>query len=342
MKKIRIAVIYGGASGEHEVSLLSAKSVMAALDAKKYDVLPIKIGKDGKWSKELSAKKIDVVFPIVHGTGGEDGALQGHLELSGIPYVGSGVLGSAIGMDKIIQKKIFEREGFPISAYEHFTVDEWKHKQQDIVAAIEKYLTYPCFVKPANLGSSVGISKAHHRKELIRGIELALTYDRRVVVEAAVHEAREIECAVLGNDEPRPSVLGEIVPSNEFYDYAAKYVDGKSQTIIGAALPKHVTARIRTMACKAFLALDAAGLARVDFFVQRDSNDVYLNEINTLPGFTSISMYPKLWEATGLDYSDLLDELVGLALDRAKEKRALSRDFPAAVGKKAAAKKKKR
>lgn len=329
MKKIRLAVIYGGASGEHEVSLISARSVMTAFDEKKYDIRPIKIDKKGRWSEDpmTLAKRVDVAFPLVHGTGGEDGCLQGFLELLGIPYVGSGVLGSSLGMDKIVQKKVFEQHGLPVAAYESFTGGEWKRGRSGIVERIEKNLSYPCFVKPANMGSSVGISKAHHRKELVRGIADALRYDRRVVVEAAVHEAREIECAVLGNDAPRASVPGEIIPSNEFYDYAAKYVDGKSRVIIPASLPKALMERIRAMSLQAFEALDAAGLARVDFFVQRDSGDVFINEINTLPGFTDISMYPKMWAASGLPYPQLLDELVRLAMERGAERRALTRSF---------------
>lgn len=360
MKKLRIAVIYGGVSGEHEVSLKSAASVIAGLDAAKYDVLPVRIAKTGRWAVDPSllppsrraavgageralvpdatgrglvgkdgkaAERIDVVFPLVHGTGGEDGCLQGVFELAGIPYVGTGVLGSAIGMDKVAQKKILEQEGFPVAPYAHFLASDWKRDASAIVADAEKRLGYPCFVKPANLGSSVGISKAHHRKELRQAIELALSYDRKCVIERAVPEAREIECAVLGNDDPKASVLGEIVPSNEFYDYAAKYLDGKSKEIIPADLPKGVTARIRELAVRAFRSLDAAGLARVDFFVRRDTGDVYINEINTIPGFTSISMYPKLWEASGLPFPRLLDELVRLALERAEEGKRLTRDF---------------
>ncbi len=360
MKKIRIAVIYGGVSGEHEVSLKSAASVMAALDAKKYDVLPVRIGKTGRWAVDPSllpperraalgkgeralvpdasgrgltgrdgrpAERVDVAFPLVHGTGGEDGCLQGLFELAGIPYVGTGVLGSAVGMDKVTQKKILEQEGFPVAPYSHFVASDWKRDAAAIVDDVEKRLGYPCFVKPANLGSSVGISKAHHRKELRQAIGLALSYDRKCVIEHGVPEAREIECAVLGNDDPKASVLGEIVPSNEFYDYAAKYIDGKSREIIPADLPKATADRIRTLAVRAFRALDAAGMARVDFFVRRDTGDVFINEINTIPGFTSISMYPKLWAASGLPYPRLLDEIVRLAIERDAERKNLTRDF---------------
>jgi D-alanine-D-alanine ligase len=338
IKKIRVAVVYGGVSGEHEVSLVSARSVMDALDKAKYDVLPVKIDKKGRWSvpQATLARRADVVFPLVHGTGGEDGCLQGVLELMGLPYVGSGVLGSALGMDKIVMKKVFAQYGLPVAAYESFSAGEWRRGRDRIVAAVEQRLAYPCFVKPANMGSSVGISKAHHRKELLRGIADALRYDRRVVVEAAVPGAREIECAVLGNEEPRASLPGEVEPSNEFYDYAAKYVDGASRVIIPAGLPKAVVARIQEMSIAAFRALDAAGLARVDFFVQRDSGDIFINEINTLPGFTDISMYPKMWAASGLPYPALLDELVRLALERGTERRKLVRSFTPPKRRKAA------
>jgi D-alanine-D-alanine ligase len=360
MKKLRVAVIYGGVSGEHEVSLKSAASVIAALDPKKYDVLPVRIAKTGRWNVDASllpadrraalskgerslvpdatgrgltgkdgkpAERIDVAFPLVHGTGGEDGCLQGLFELAGIPYVGTGILGSAVGMDKVAQKKILAQEGFPVAPYAHFLAADWKRSAASIVSDAERRLGYPCFVKPANLGSSVGISKAHHRKELRQAIELALSYDRKCVIEKAVPEAREIECAVLGNDDPKASVLGEIIPSNEFYDYAAKYLDGKSKEVIPAELPKATAERVRAMAVRAFRSLDAAGLARVDFFVRRDTGDLYINEINTIPGFTSISMYPKLWAATGLPFPRLLDELVRLAIERADERKRLTRDF---------------
>lgn len=366
MKKLSIAVIYGGVSGEHEVSLMSAASVMSALDRAKYDVLPVRIRKDGRWTVDPSllppaerrglasgertlapdatrrglmggdgrpAEKIDVVLPLVHGTGGEDGSLQGLLELAGVPYVGSGVLGSAVGMDKVMQKKVLEREGFPVAKYAHFIAPDWERDARGIIADIERRLGYPNFVKPANLGSSVGISKAHHRKELKAGIVLALSYDRKIMVERAVPQAREIECAVLGNDDPKPSVLGEIVSSNEFYDYAAKYLDGKSATVIPAKLPAGVAAKVKAMAVKAFKTLDASGLARVDFFVRRNTGDVFINEINTIPGFTSISMYPKLWEASGLPYPALLDELIRLARERADQKKSLLREFAPPAGK---------
>ncbi len=345
-KKIRIAVLYGGVSGEHEISVISAKSVIAALSPKKYDVIPIRISKKGEWTVERLRQKVtlkpgnpgaflaagkplgvDVVFPLVHGTYGEDGTLQGLLELVGIPYVGSGVLGSAVGMDKIMQKKVLAREGFPVPRFLSCTSTEWDRDASSIIAVIEKRLGYPCFVKPANLGSSVGITKAHHRNELRRAIVLAASYDRRIIVEKAVVNAREIECAVLGNDALETSVLGEIVSSNEFYDYAAKYLDGKSKAIVPAALPKTTAEKIRAMAARAFVALDACGFARVDFLVDRKTNDIFLNEINTIPGFTSISMFPKLWEASGMPYPKLLDALVSLARDRAAAGKRLRRSY---------------
>lgn len=356
--KLKVGVIFGGRSGEHEVSLVSASSIINSLDKNKYDVIPIGISQTGRWlSSEktlelLKAKRdvaqeperfiapepgrqslvslngatdahLDVVFPIVHGTYGEDGTLQGLLELANIPYVGAGVLGSALGMDKILQKQVYEQAGIPITKYCWFLSSECRANPGKVVAFIEKRLRYPVFTKPANTGSSVGISKAHNRKELHRFLALAAEYDRKVVVEQGVNGAREIECSVLGNDDPVASVPGEIVSSNEFYDYNAKYVDGRSTAIIPAKLPKNVIAHVKQLAVKAFRTLDLAGMARVDFFVTRRSNRVYLNEVNTIPGFTSISMYPKMWEASGLSYSELLDRLITLALERHKDKNAI-------------------
>jgi len=362
-KKLRIAVICGGRSGEHEVSLQSAASVIAALDPAKYSILPVRIGRDGRWLRDRSllppgqanalpaggkpefltpdpgragligadggAGGIDVAIPLVHGTGGEDGCLQGLLELAGIPYVGSGVLGSAIGMDKAVQKKVLEREGLPVVPWLAFTDESWRRDRDHIVRDIVERFGFPVFVKPANLGSSVGISKAHHLKELLAAVRLALSYDLKVVVEKSVERAREIECAVLGStDAPETSVLGEIVPSNEFYDYEAKYIDGRSQALIPAPLPLATAANIRKMAASAFTALEAYGLARVDFLLSRDQRPkIYLNEINTLPGFTSISMFPKLWRASGLSYRRLIDKLVDLALKRGRRVGRLTRTY---------------
>lgn len=360
-RKLSLILLFGGRSGEHEVSVQSASSVAAALDPRKYDVVPVRIDKKGRWSVDRSvmrdpgkkpspaaarrhlvpdptvrnlldaagkpAERIDVVFPIIHGTYGEDGCVQGLLELADHAYVGSGVLGSALGMDKIVQKRVLGQAGIPVVPFIDFGPDEWASDRKGIADRIAKTLGFPCFVKPANLGSSVGISKAHHARALGDAVALALRYDARVIVEKAVPKAREIECAVLGGAKPEASVLGEIIPSNEFYDYAAKYVDGKSRAVIPADLPKALADRIRRHATATFAALRAYGMARVDCFVSTESLDVVVNEINTLPGFTSISMYPKLWEAGGLAYPALLDRLIGLALEAAAARRGLVRTF---------------
>lgn len=354
-KKIRVGVIFGGRSAEHEVSIVSAASVIGALDKKKYEVLPIGITAEGRWlsatnalellkqradienlpehilvpdprkqglvelkdsSAQVTPQHIDVAFPVLHGTYGEDGTIQGLFELADIPYVGSGVLGSAVGMDKVIQKQLLRQMDIPVTPDVWFFMHEFSDKSKKIIGEIEKKLRYPCFVKPANLGSSIGISKAHNRRELVEAIRLAGEYDLKILVERSVEHAREIECSVLGNDEPVASVPGEIVPSNEFYDYDAKYVDGKSAAVIPAPLPKAVIKKIQKYAVESFRALDCAGMARVDFLVARKTNAVFLNELNTIPGFTSISMYPKLWQASGLSYADLLDQLVQLAIER--------------------------
>ena len=359
--KIRVGVIFGGRSGEHEVSLVSASSIMDSLDREKYEVIPIGIAQSGRWlssgkALELlkskddlrleperflapepnrralmsvngeSDSQLDVVIPIIHGTYGEDGTLQGLLELANVPYVGAGVLGSALGMDKILQKQVYEHAGIPTAKYVWIHSSKWKSNPRQIISRIEKHLKYPVFTKPANTGSSVGISKAHDRKELVKCLAIAGSYDRKIIIEQGIKEAREIECAVLGNDEPIASIPGEIIPSNEFYDYDAKYVDGKSRAVIPAALPKRVVQKVQFIAVQAFTVLDLAGMARVDFFVTR-KNAVYLNEVNTIPGFTSISMYPKLWEASGLSYSALLDRLISLALERHREKNTLKTSY---------------
>lgn len=352
-RKLRVGVIFGGRSGEHEVSLASAASVLRALDPKRYDVLPIGIAKDGRWvagPRALPALQLgkgsalpastllaqpgqpresvtasrgivaslrpDVVFPLVHGTFGEDGTLQGLLELADIAYVGSGVLGSAVAMDKVVQKQLCQQARLPVVDYLWFYDAQWRTQKPRLVRQVERDLGYPVFVKPANLGSSVGISKCADRRQLVRGVRVASEYDRKVLVEAAVTHAREIEVAVLGNDVPLASVAGEIVPSNEFYDYEAKYVDGKSQAYIPAQLSQKIHLAIRQIAVDAFKVLNLSGMARVDFLVSRPRTAVYLNEVNTIPGFTAISMYPKLWAASGVSYSALLDRLIGLALGR--------------------------
>ncbi|HTK04641.1 MAG TPA: D-alanine--D-alanine ligase family protein [Candidatus Eisenbacteria bacterium] len=360
-RPLSLILVFGGRSGEHEVSVMSATSIAAALDPKKYDVVPVRIDKKGRWLIDPSimpadrrkglrkdarrhlvpdasvghlldangkqAERIDVIFPIVHGTYGEDGCLQGLFELAGHAYVGSGVLGSSVGMDKVVQKRLLAQAGIPIVPFVSFGAAEWKKDRASLTGEIAKTLGFPCFVKPANLGSSVGVSKAHHMRELADAVALAHSYDAVAIVEKAVPKAREIECAVLGGAKPEASVLGEIVPSNEFYDYNAKYVDGKSATIVPADLPKTLATNIRDYAVRTFAALGAQGMARVDCFVGPESLDVVVNEINTLPGFTSISMYPKLWAATGVPYPELLDRLVGLALDAVIAKRAIVRSY---------------
>jgi D-alanine-D-alanine ligase len=360
--KIRVGIIFGGRSGEHEVSLVSATSIINALDPSKYEIIPIGITKEGKWlssdkvlhalrsgktqlsieeklvlpdptRKSLvsvsapagtpSEPRLDVVFPVIHGTYGEDGTLQGLLELAGIPYIGAGVLASSVGMDKVVQKELFRQAKIPVAPFLSFLSTEYLSNQKRIISRIEKILGYPCFVKPANSGSSVGISKSHDRKELLHDIDYALHYDRKILIEYAVRNVREIECSVLGNDEPRASLPGEIIPSNEFYDYDAKYVDGKSVAIIPAKLQKAAVRKIQQLAVRAYKVIDCTGMARVDFFVAKRSNRIIINEINTIPGFTSISMYPKMWEASGISYPQLLDELIRLAIDRYEQRSKL-------------------
>ena len=366
-QRLKVGVIFGGRSAEHEVSLVSATGVINALDPAKYEVVPIGITPEGRWlsaahtlqllkdksplqalpehvlvpdptkhglvllangtSAAENGRQLDVVIPLVHGTFGEDGTLQGLLELADLPYVGAGVLGSAVGMDKVIQKELLRQAGVTVTPSVWFLGSSYAASPRKHVAAAEKKLGYPMFVKPPNAGSSIGITKAHNRAELMAGIELAATYDRKVLVELAVKNAREIEVSVLGNDAPEASIPGEIIPSNEFYDYDAKYVDGKSRAEIPARLPKPVIRKVQSMAVAGFKALDCAGMARVDFLVSRRTNRVYLNEINTIPGFTPISMYPKLWAASGLSYPRLLDRLIELALSRHKEKEHLATQF---------------
>src|SRR5436305_12692930 len=364
-KKIRIGLIFGVRSGEHEVSLASATSVMANLDKDKYEVVPIGITKEGGWllgtepARLMAAEQdvtdegstgsttavtltsdprlrrliplqegeelrdngaLDVIFPVLHGTYGEDGTLQGMLEMANVPYVGCGVLGAALGMDKEKMKIVFQALGLPGVDYLVYRRNEWERSPASIMDAIEQRLNYPCFVKPVNLGSSVGINKAHERGELEHAINVAAEYDRKIIIERGIN-CRELECAVLGNDEPLASVVGEVVASNEFYDYNAKYIDNKSEMRIPADIPRETTEEVRRQAIKAFLALDLSGLARVDFFLERETGQIYINEVNTLPGFTQISMYPKLWEASGLPYSQLLDQLIELAIDRHADKQ---------------------
>lgn len=358
--KKKIAVIFGGKSTEHEVSRLSAQSVIANLNKDKYDIKMIGITKQGKWlnyqgplekigsggweeiaeKKQLQSQndfggkqidifscvdeqgegKIDVVFPVLHGLNGEDGTIQGFLELADIPYVGCGVLSSAVAMDKAFAKVMFEKAGIPTGKYLDFTKSEYNAQSDSIIEQIEKKLGYPCFIKPCNSGSSVGVNKARNKKELIDAIDIAKKYDRRILVEEFIN-GREIECSVLGNNNPEASNVGEVIPDSEFYDYRSKYSnESTSKTVIPADLPCQTIEKIKEYAVKAFKSLDCAGLARVDFFVDKKNNQIYINEINTLPGFTKISMYPKLWQATNMPYEELLEKLIDLAIERFYEK----------------------
>jgi len=391
MKKIRVGILFGGRSGEHEVSLLSAASVFNAIDKNKFEVVPVGITREGRWVTASDAERllegrpleheerqlragdpeatagaavlargeavmvppepksamapfqtdaetamlarrasdrainVDVVFPVLHGTFGEDGTIQGLLELADIPYVGAGVLGSAAGMDKDIMKALFRAAGLPIVKHVTILRGEWEAEPKKTEKKVEKTLKYPVFVKPANLGSSVGISKAHNHKELGPAIYEAAKFDRKIVIEQGVGEkkqkAREIECSVLGNDKPEASLPGEIVPGKEFYDYTAKYLDEGSELIIPAKLTKAETKKVQQLALGAFQAVDCAGLARVDFLMDPKTRRIFLNEINTMPGFTAISMYPKLWAASGVGYAELIERLIRLGLERYQEKK---------------------
>lgn len=364
--KLRVAVVFGGRSGEHEISLLSAESVINALDKDKYEVVPIGITKEGKWlfsgdpmkalrngsslaslpspalvvdpaqrglialeldRPSINRKKIDVVFPILHGTYGEDGTIQGLLEMADVPYVGAGVLASSVGMDKSVMKAVFAQKGLPVVDFIVIKKRDWQRDPAAIVGEVESKIAYPCFVKPACLGSSVGISKVHDRGELEQAIRLAAEFDRKIVVEKSAENSREIEVSVLGNDDPIASVPGEIIPSGEFYDYRAKYIDEGSKLIIPAELPEATVKTVRMLAIEAFKAVDCAGMARVDFLVSKDGRKTFVNEINTIPGFTKISMYPKLWEATGISYRELLDRLIELAIERHNEKSSLRTSY---------------
>jgi len=360
-RKLRVGVICGGRSGEHEVSLRSAASVMAGLDRDKYDVIPIGITKTGHWlvggnplemltqaaEREAASLKdgraseqavvsttpkgslipvikeggarfptLDVVFPILHGPYGEDGTIQGLLEIANLPYVGAGVLASAVGMDKAVQKDIYRHHGLPVVDSVVIKRRDWEKDSSSVVGRVEMRLSYPVFVKPVNLGSSVGVSKVENRSELMTALSLAAQYDRKLLVEQAVLHPREIEVSVLGNDDPITSVCGEIVPKRAFYDYVAKYGDEGTRLIVPADIPAAVSSTVREMARRAFLAIDCAGMARVDFLIAHDLTKIYLNEVNTIPGFTSVSMYARLFEASGISYGELLDRLIALALER--------------------------
>lgn len=327
----------GGQSGEHEVSLASARSVIEALDRNKYKVVPIKIGRNGRWPKGLmilpqpKLAKFDVVIPMMHGTYGEDGKIQGLLELANVAYVGCNVLGSALAMDKILTKELFLAVGINTPKYVWYSKYEYQHNEQKCLKELARKLNWPMFVKPSNLGSSVGISKVKSPPELKAAIKLALRYDTRVIIEESIEGATDIECSVLGNFRPRASLPGEVIPADQFYSYRDKYIDGKTRFIIPADLPKKTIKEIRELAVAVFKLLDLAGLARVDFLVNKKNNKIYLNEANTIPGFNKISMYPKLWQASGLSYEKLLDELIKLALEKHREKSQLTTAF--ALGK---------
>ena len=346
MEKLQIGLLFGGCSGEHEVSIVSAQAIARALtqtpNTDRYDVTPFYIRKDGIWAVGNLAQQaldtgkpvegsggsrwqfppdveaIQVWFPVLHGPNGEDGTLQGLLQLTQVPYVGSGVLASAAGMDKLVMKTIFAKAGLPQVNYEAVTrAQVWSDPcvYTKLCDHLEANLSYPCFVKPANLGSSVGVSKVRSRTELEAALDSAASYDRRIIVEAGV-VAREVECAVLGNDKPRASIVGEITFESDFYDYETKYTSGQADLMIPAPLPDAVIQTIQTQALEAFTAIDAAGLARVDFFYVETTGDVLINEINTFPGFTATSMYPQLWGATGIPFPDLVHQLIQLALER--------------------------
>jgi len=377
MRRLRIGVLFGGRSTEHEVSILSAQSIIAAMDPDRFEVVPLYIDKSGRWLFGGSLKRLigddaarqyvylppdptqhslvharngtespspvvgvggaspsplvgegrggglpelDVIFPVFHGLNGEDGTIQGVLELANIPYVGAGVLGSALGLDKVYMKRAFAAVGLPIVDYIAITRRRYEEDPDAFIKLVEERIGYPCFSKFANSGSSVGTTKAHDRAELAAGLRLAATFDRKILVERAV-DARELEVSVLGNDEPEASVVGEVVPAHEFYDYEAKYLDEGSRLLIPAPIDAGVAEKVRAMAIEAFQAVDAAGMARVDFFLERTTGRIVLNELNTIPGFTRISMYPKLWEASGLAYPKLIERLVELAIERFNDKQ---------------------
>jgi D-alanine-D-alanine ligase len=352
-RKLRVGVLFGGRSGEHEVSLASAASIIRGLDPQKYEAVPIGITKEGHWLAGAGAQKmlpevlktgqrvamsadpsdtalisldgdargqkLDVIFPVIHGTFGEDGTMQGLLELAGLPFVGAGVLGSAIGMDKDVAKKLLQVAGIPVVPWIAVQRADWERNPKEIRRAVEKKFKYPVFVKPATLGSSVGMTKVHSRAELGPALDLAAEFAMKIMVERAV-SAREIEVSVLGNHEPQASVPGEIVPHREFYDYTAKYLEDGTQLLIPAKLKKSEIRKMQSMAVTAFRALELSGMARVDFFIEKRGGKIFLNEVNTIPGFTSISMYPKLWEANGIPFRELISKLIDLALEQHREK----------------------
>ena len=343
--KTTVGILFGGQSGEHDVSLMSVQSVLDAIDDSRYDVIPIGIDKNGRWLFDQPLKRllnderasddaprwptpehlagIDILFPVLHGPYGEDGILQGFFELADIPYVGSGVLASAAAMDKALSKRVFQAHGFPLTPWNVVSRAQLEAAPNYVLARLEASLDYPMFTKPANLGSSVGICKATNNKELLSGLHEAANYDIMIVVEQAVPHVREIEVSVMGNDHPRASLPGEIIPGNDFYDYEAKYFSQTSQTLVPAPLSNHLTKEAQNMAIQAFRAIHGSGLARVDFLLDDATNKLYLNEINTMPGFTKISMFPKLWQASGIPYPELIHQLIQLGLEHYQQKHAL-------------------
>jgi D-alanine-D-alanine ligase len=368
-KRLRIGVLFGGRSGEHEVSLASAASVIRALDPEKYEAVPIGISKDGRWligsgaQKMLpdviksgqrvmlpadptaaalvplgegagqGASRVDVIFPVLHGTFGEDGTVQGLLDLAGLPYVGAGVLGSAVGMDKDVQKRLFIQAKLPVVDYLCIPRSDWERHRAAVLQAVQKKFRFPLFVKPATLGSSVGMTKVGSKRQLPDALDLAGEFAQKILVERAV-TGREIEVAVLGNEEPRASIPGEIVPHREYYDYAAKYLEEGTRLVIPAPLAKAQVRKLQEDAVRVFQCVECSGMARVDFFLERRTGKIFVNEINTIPGFTSISMYPKMWEASGIGYRELIDRLIELALSahREKQRTKYSIELPAGAG----------
>lgn len=357
--KVRVAVVFGGQSGEHDVSLRSAETVIGALDPERYDVIPVGITREGQWltganpfaalaatsplfalpdgsapaasgdeapvadsagAPSVLAGGVDIVFPVLHGPMGEDGTIQGLLELTGVPYVGSGVLGSSLAMDKAMAKTVLAQAGLPQVQWRLVSRKDWQRDPDGTTDWVGDILGYPCFVKPANMGSSVGVVKVHDPSEFPAAMNEACRWDRRVLIEQGI-DARELEIAVLGNDEPIASIAGEIIPSNEFYDYDAKYVSDDSELIVPADVDVNTMTEIQELAIAAFRALDLAGMARVDFLMDRETDQIFINEVNTIPGFTAISMYPRLWEASGVPLGELVDRLLGLALERAIDRQ---------------------
>ena len=353
-KRLRVGILFGGRSGEHEVSLASAASVIRGLDPEKYEAVPIGIAKDGRWlvgagaqrllpevlktgqrvvlpadpneaallpldQSRAEALRVDVVFPVLHGTFGEDGTVQGLLDLAGLPYVGAGVLASSVGMDKDVQKRLFQQAGLPVADFLAVPRSAWEKSRAKVLRAIERKFRFPLFIKPATLGSSVGMTKVHGRAELPAALDLAAEFAQKIIVERAIL-GRELEVSVLGNEDPQASVPGEVIPHREFYDYAAKYLEEGTQLIIPAKLTRAQARRFQDYAVRAFRAIECTGMARVDFFLERRTGRAFVNEINTIPGFTSISMYPKLWEASGISFQELVDRLIELALQQHREK----------------------